>query len=41
MGMPGFTAETSLSQTSDRYLAATSRQDASARYKPQGFSTSY
>lgn len=36
MGMPGFTAETSLSQNSAQYLAATSRQDASAPLQTAG-----
>ncbi len=35
MGMPGFTAETSLSQTSEQYLAAT-RQDTSAPVQTAG-----
>lgn len=37
MSLPGFTAESSLSQTSERYLAATRRNDASAAVQTAGF----
>lgn len=36
MSLPGFTAESSLSQTGERYLAATSRNDPNARVQTAG-----